>query len=147
MDERLQDIGKLPPRYSLLINPYIQVRLSKCPKCRHLTHNRKFALFIHVFDFGGMTLGKTCRYCTSCELIIVHKHELEAQLVGSPAQMDPRRSEEGYFVIGTVDRNVWKKGLTGNGPLLREVLDHMACFKEYLNLHVEPGGWKLPQDK
>ena len=26
-------MGKLKPRYSFLLNPYTDVRLSKCPRC------------------------------------------------------------------------------------------------------------------
>src|SRR5580700_308026 len=67
-----ETIGQLTPRYSFLLNPYLDIRLSKCPGCNGLTHNRKFALFIHIDGWGPLVLGKTCRYCTSCELIIVH---------------------------------------------------------------------------
>ena len=45
-------IGKLPQRYSLLLNSHEDVRLSKCPKCQKLTHLRKFALFIHIDEWG-----------------------------------------------------------------------------------------------
>ena len=31
-------IGKLAPRYSFMLNPHTEVRLSKCPKCRKATH-------------------------------------------------------------------------------------------------------------
>jgi hypothetical protein len=76
-------IGKLPPRYSFILNPYADERLSKCPTCSKPTHLRKFALLIHIDEWGPMILGKTCRYCTPCELIIAHQDELEAQLAYS----------------------------------------------------------------
>jgi hypothetical protein len=44
------------------------------------------------------------------------------------------------MVLGTVDRKTWKKGLEG-GTGLGSILDHMADFKKYYDLHVEPGGW------
>jgi len=69
-------IGKLAPRYTFLLNPYSDVRLSKCPRCGRPTHSRKFALFVHVEGFGPLVLGKTCRYCTHCELVIAHRDEL-----------------------------------------------------------------------
>jgi hypothetical protein len=116
------------------------VRLSKCPGCERLTHPRKFALFIHVEGYGPLVLGFTCRYCTPCELVIAHKDELEAQLAQGPAQYTPVKGGEGYFVLGTVDRKVWQKGLTGGTPI-QEILEHMADFKEHLTLHVE-GGWR-----
>ena len=73
-------IGKLPPRYSFLLNRHPDVRLSKCPECHRPTHLRKFALLVHVDGWGLMAMGKTCRYCTRCELIIAHQDELEAEL-------------------------------------------------------------------
>src|SRR5262245_44788055 len=134
-------IGKLPPRYSFLLNPYSDIRLSKCPRCERLTHPRKFALFIHVDGFGPLVLGKTCRYCTPCELIMAHRDELEAQLAHGPARLRPDAAGEGYLVLGTVDSKVWKKGLQ-SGNTMGEVLDHTAEFKKYFDLHVEPGGWR-----
>src|SRR5215210_4340089 len=80
-------LGKLPPRYSFILNPYPDERLSKCPKCDQRTHLRKFALFILVDGFGPMVLGKTCRFCTPCELLIVHQDELEHELV---VALEPR---------------------------------------------------------
>jgi hypothetical protein len=135
-------VGKLAPHYAFLLNPYTDVRLSKCPLCGGLTHPRKFALFIHVKDFGLLVLGKTCRYCTPCELVIAHKDELEAELARSPAHLSPGTAEERYLVVGTVDRRVWKQGLQGTGTQLGEALEHMADFKKHFDLHVEPGGWR-----
>src|SRR4029079_6862173 len=94
-------IGKLPPRYAFLLNPYSDVRLSKCPKCDRPTHPRKFALMIHVDGWGPFVLGKTCRYCTPCELIIAHRDELEAELTGSFARLDPGVIGKEHLVIGT----------------------------------------------
>ncbi len=73
-------IGKLRPRYSFMLNPHSEVRLSKCPKCQRLTHRRKFALFVHIERWGPMALGKTCRFCARCDLIMAQQDELEAQL-------------------------------------------------------------------
>jgi Zn-finger nucleic acid-binding protein len=73
-------IGKLLPRYSLLLNSHAEVRLSKCPKCQKVTHLRKFALFIHIDEWGPMVLGKTCRYCSRCAMVMVQRAELEAEL-------------------------------------------------------------------
>jgi hypothetical protein len=135
-------VGKLPPRYGFLLNPYTDVRLSKCPRCQRLTHLRKFALFIHVEGWGPLVLGNTCRYCTPCELIMAHRDELEAELERSPAHLPPGEDAERYVVVGTVDRKVWKKGLAGSGTPMEEMLAHTADFKEYFDLHVEPGGWR-----
>ncbi len=139
-------MGKLAPRYSFLLNPYSDVRLSKCPRCGRLTHLRKFALFVHVEGYGPLVLGKTCRYCTPCELVIAHRDELEAELARGPARLRPEAAEDQYFVVGTVDREAWKKGLTGSGMQLGEGIEHLADFKKYLDLHVEPGGWRPAEE-
>jgi hypothetical protein len=135
-------ISKLPPRYSLLLNSHIHERLSKCPICHKPTHPRKFALFIHIDDWGPLALGKTCRYCTPCELIIVHKHELDAELAHSLATLAPRSVGKGYLVLGTLDKKVWRAGLEGPGAGLAAALEHVALFRKRMELHVEPGGWR-----
>lgn len=135
-------LGKLPARYSFILNPYLDVRLSKCPKCERPTHPRKFALFIHVDGWGPLLLGKTCRYCTRCELIVAHKDELDAEMAHSLARLAPEAVGREYLVLGTIDRKVWQQGLRGEGPPLGEALDHVAEFKKVLELHVEPGGWR-----
>ena len=134
-------IGKLPPRYSFILNPYVDERLSKCPKCSRLTHYRKFALFIHIYDWGPMVLGKSCKYCTPCELIMAHKDELESQLAHTFSSTAPAVVGNEYLVLGTVDKNVWKRSLEWNGLELQEMLRHMADFKRVLKLEVERGGW------
>ncbi len=135
-------VGKLTPRYSFLLNPYSDVRLSKCPRCERLTHLRKFALFVHVEGWGPLVLGKTCRYCTPCELIMAHRDELEAELARGPAPISSHGPGSGYLVLGTVKRKEWQKGLEGDGRRLEDMLEHMADFKQYFDLHVEPGGWR-----
>jgi hypothetical protein len=134
-------VGKLKPRYSFLVNPHVDVRLSKCPRCERPTHLRKFARFVHVEGWGPLVLGKTCRYCTPCELIMAHQHELEAELAQSPARLALRPGGDDYLVVGTVERKVWLKGLEGSGTAMAEILEHTADFKKYFDLHYEPGGW------
>ena len=134
-------IGGRPARYSFLLNPHSDVRLSRCPKCEKLTHPRKFALFIHIDGYGPLVLGKTCRYCTPCELIIVHQDELEAQLVHSLSRLAPEVIGNPYLVLGTMDKKVWERGLT-SAQSLNEAMEHVSQFKKYFDLHYEPGGWR-----
>ena len=134
-------IGKLKPRYSFMLNPYSDVRLTRCPRCRKPTHLRKFALFIHVEGGTPAVLGKTCRYCTPCELVIAHRDELEAELANGPTGFTPKADHGGYLVLGTVARKVWQEGLTGSAMQWENVLANMADFKKHYDLHVEPGGW------
>ena len=103
--------GQLPERYSFLLNPYTDTRLSKCPRCEKPTHPRKFALFIHIEQWGPLTLGKTCRYCSTCELIIVHQDELEAQLAQTFSQLAPEMSATSIWCWERLRKRSGSKGL------------------------------------
>ncbi|MDB5313298.1 MAG: hypothetical protein JWO38_7500 [Gemmataceae bacterium] len=134
-------IGQQPPRYSFLLNQYPDVRLSKCPRCNQPTHMRKFALFVHIEGWGPLALGKTCRYCAGCELIIAHQDELEAELAHGLSPLAPEVVGNEYVVLGTLDRRVWERGLGEQGQPLGDALEHLADFKKVLELEVDPGGW------
>src|SRR5215510_10843446 len=97
-------LGKLPPRYSFILNQYATERLSRCPRCKKLTHPRKFAFLIHIDDWGPMVLGKTCRYCSRCELIMLHQDELEEQLAYNFSQLAPEVVGNEYLVMGTIEK-------------------------------------------
>lgn len=116
--------------------------MSKCPKCKKLTFLRKFALFIHLDDWGPVALGKTCRWCNRCELIMVHQDELEAELANTLSRLAPERIGNSYLVLGTIDQRAWKQGLTGQGLPLGNALEHVADFKKTYDLYVGPGGWR-----
>lgn len=139
-----RSIGKLPARYVFLLNPYRDLRLSKCPECRRATHPRKFPLLIHIDGYGPFVLGKTCRYCTRCELIIAHQDELEGELVQCFERIDPDAIGRDYLVLGTVDKKHWKEGLGRRVHSLDDTLDYTAAFKRYLNLEIT-GGWGLAE--
>ena len=138
-------LGDLPPRYSFLLNPYTDQRLSKCPKCGKLTFLRKFPLFIHVQGVGPLVLGKTCRYCAKCELIMAHKDELDAEVQHALAKRMPEAVGSEYMVLGTMERRAWQRSLEGGQPL-EEAMKHVAEIKKHLVLEVEPGGW-LPAEE
>jgi hypothetical protein len=87
-------------------------------------------------------LGKTCVYCSSCELIIAHKLELETELAYAFEKIAPEMIGNEYLVLGTMDRKAWKAGLAGAGQNLDESLKHMADFAHVLTLEVDPGGWR-----
>ena len=134
-------IGERSPHFSYMLNPHSDVRLSKCPKCEKLTHLRKFALLIHIEAWGPLALGKTCRYCSRCELIMVHQDELEAELAQSFRQIAPGVIGKAYMVLGTMEKKTWQEGLRGRGQPLAEMLKHVAEFKKEYVLEYEPGGW------
>ena len=124
-----------------MLNPHSDVRLSKCPKCQKPTHLRKFALFIHIDAWGPLALGKTCRYCSRCELIMAHQDELEAELAHSFTRVAPDVIGNEYMVLGTIEKKAWKQGLGGQGQPLGEMMQYVAEFKRHYDLAYEPGGW------
>lgn len=134
-------IGKLLPRYSLLLNSHAEVRLSKCPKCQKVTHLRKFALFIHIDEWGPMVLGKTCRYCSRCAMVMVQRAELEAELAHGLSQIAPQVLAKHYLVLGTMEKKIWREGLDVEAKPLAGMLEHVADFKRQCELQYKPGGW------
>ena len=106
-------IGKLAPRYSFMLNPHTEVRLSKCPKCRKATHLRKFALFIHIDEWGPMVLGKTCRYCSRCAMVMVQRAELEAELAHGLSQIAPQVTRSTIWCLALWKRKYGGKDWTG----------------------------------
>lgn len=128
-------IGKLAPRYSFALNPYSDVRFTRCPKCHRLMNPRKFALLIHI-EGGDLTiLGKTCQYCPACELIIAHQNELEAELARSFSKSGPEILGNPYLVIGTVELKAWREGLQRTLPL-NHFRGRTSEFKRVLKLSV-----------
>ena len=129
-------LGELPARYSFVLNPYAEVRFSRCTICKRLTHFRKFALLIHVKESGLVVLGKTCRYCTKCEVIIAHKNEVEDELNRFFSGQQERVGNDWYLIIGIVGLKTWRKSL--QIPITtKEILKKTADFKEHLSLEHE----------
>jgi hypothetical protein len=124
-----QTLGRIPSKYVFVVNPYYDVRFSRCPQCRRATHYRKFALLIHLEGIGLRVLGKTCRYCTRCELIIVHKSELVIELARISSSAASEITEDSYLIIGTVNLKTWQRGL--QTPLaIDDILNQTAEFKQ-----------------
>ena len=90
---------------------------------------------IHVESFGLVLLGKTCRLCLRCETLIVDKLELD-NLLGTMVAI----SKPEYFVLGTLDRRTYLRGLAGAASL-DDVRAHTSDFKSYLKVEVTPRGW------
>ncbi|HEX8692246.1 MAG TPA: hypothetical protein VF746_07500 [Longimicrobium sp.] len=133
-------LGRLPPRYRFALNQFPEVRWSKCPRCRKLTHARKFPLLVHVEGHGLVILGKTCRYCTPCEFIVAHQEELETELAILFSRRRPEVLGNDYLVVGTVERATWEKGLH-EALEWDELFDHAADFKRYYTLEDPRPRW------
>lgn len=144
MARKAERIGKLPPRYLFALNPH-EARFSRCPKCERPTFRRKFPLLIHVEGYGVMVLGKTCRYCSRCEFIIAHQDELEAELTVAFSKKAPEFIGNEYFVVGTVERKAWQRGMKEKVGL-DEVLAHTADIKTYMKVHDPRPRWVPVED-
>jgi hypothetical protein len=130
-----------PRLYSFVLNPYPDQRLSSCPFCGKKTGQRKVPLFIHVDPNYPIALNYTCRYCKQCDLLIGHKHELEFLLTQMFSQYNPAVIGNEYLVMGTLDKKVWREGLTRPKPVA-EVMSHVCIFKTYYKeLRMTQPGW------
>jgi hypothetical protein len=104
-------LGKAAPRYRFFLNPYADVRFTKCPQCRRTTKVKKLPVVIHVDPMQLVALNKTCRYCPTCDLLIAHQNEIEALLAAYFGQHQPEIVGNEYLVIGTEDRADWARGM------------------------------------
>jgi hypothetical protein len=138
--EHVTQLGALPPRHIFILNPYTDARFTRCPICDNKTKQRKFALLIHVEPQNPVVMGKTCRYCPACDLIIAHKDEVDAQLAGLFRQRNPALVGNDYMVLGTVEREIWREGLK-HPKTIAEMLEHLHDFKEVRDIKYKPAAW------
>ena len=71
-------------------------------------------------------------------MLVAHDAEIAASIAAS--RFNPNAGKPGFFVLGTVERRVWRAGLAG-GVELAEVRRHMADFKAYMRVDFTPAGW------
>ena len=124
-------LGKQAPLYRFFLNPYQDVRFTTCPQCGLKTRQRKFALVINVQPNSMLALGKTCRYCVNCDLLIAHQDQLEEQLVMHFTTYDPKIIGNDYLVLGTLDKPEWRKGIL-DPMATQDMYDHLHDFKEVI---------------
>jgi hypothetical protein len=126
-------LGKQPPRYRFLLNPFRDRRFAVCPDCEGRTLLRKVPLVIHVDPLNPVAINKSCRYCPRCDLLMAHKDEIEQQLARLFAIRAPELIGKDYLVLGTLDRDVWKRGVAE--PLaIQEMVEELHDFVEVLEL-------------
>lgn len=132
-------------KYYFYLNPYDEYKWTKCPKCDNNTKVRKFCLFLHYeeksVNFNQLiSLNMTCKFCPSCELIIVHKSEVEANLSQIIPNLGIQFNAENYFAFGTMDRKDFRK--SQKEPLdQRESLKIIFPFKNVWEFTIQPAGW------
>jgi len=103
-----KQFGQLAPKYNYSLNPYPNLKFSKCPICENKTGQRKRPLLIHVDPMHLISLNYSNRYCFNCDLLIGHKHEIEHHLTQTFSQLMPQDIGNNYLIMGTVE----KKSLT-----------------------------------
>jgi hypothetical protein len=135
-----KQFGGLPPQYNFVLNPYPDERVSRCPFCDRKTGQRKVPLFIHVDPLQPIALNYTCRYCSHCDLLIGHKHELEHLLTGMFSQHNPTVIGNDYLIIGTVDKKAWRESMA-HPKSVPEMMPYISRFKTYYQelRHIQPG--------
>ena len=130
-------------RHYFFLNPYEDAAFTKCPKCETKTMVRKFPLVIHIDPAQVFILNKTCRYCTSCSLIIARKSEVEALMAASFEDRDPKIIGNEYLVMGTLEKRDWRaRNRMSQDP--RETIKRMLVFKDVWDFEPMPT-WYLAE--
>ena len=106
-----KQLGQLPPQYDFFLNPYDDLRFTRCPKCRAKTGQRKIPLVIWVDPHYPVSLNYTCRYCKNCDLLIAHQNEIENLLAQLFRERNPQIIGNEYTVLGTMEKTAWKQGV------------------------------------
>ncbi len=132
--------GHLETKFNFSLNPYPEIRFSKCPVCESKTGQRKVPMLIHIDPKNLIALNYTNRYCQNCDILIGHKHEIEHLLTDLFTQNNPSIIGNNYSIIGTVEKKAWKKGLI-KPQLVHEMLPYVHDFKNYNELRMTMTGW------
>ena len=127
-------------KHYFFLNPYEDCAFTKCPKCANKTKVRKFPLTIHIEPQQLFFLNKNCKYCTSCDLIIVKKFKIETLMTCQFEKVNPSVVGNKYLIFGTLDRNDWIK-YSKNPTDPSKVVDQVYVFKDVLDFEVVGGGW------
>jgi len=121
--------------------------IDKCPNCQTYLKGKekKFALFILVQPRRPVVLGKTCRYCSKCRLIMLPRPSLEADLAAVLRNHDPALIQNDYIVLGTVNNATWAKGLMGD-QLYEEIIANLSDFSgivdlDFMDRRISEGKW------
>jgi hypothetical protein len=122
----LPRLGKQPPRYRFFLNPYTDVRVTRCPQCAGKTRVRKLPLVIHIEPQQLIALNKTCRYCPYCDLLIAHQDEIETWLAAFFGQTHPELVGNDSLIVGAEDRADWQRGVRDS----LAIPDALACLHD-----------------
>ena len=139
--------GELPPRYKFTLNPYLGQYISRCPLCEAKLGQKKVPLLIHVDPQHLTALNYTCRFCKSCELLVGHKLTIEHLLFELFRLNRPEHIGNRYFIIGTVEKAAWRKGLTESLEI-SDTRAHTSDFATHLDdiRSTSPGYYREDQE-
>ncbi len=135
-----KQFGYLPPKYNFSLNPYPELRFSRCPDCHNKTGQRKLPLLIHIEPKSLIALNYTNRYCHRCDMLIGHKHEIEHYLTEMFLKINPEVIGNYYLVFGTVEKIAWRENMN-QSKSFNEMLHHINDFKNYQNIRMTMAGW------
>lgn len=133
-------LGKLPPIYKFFLNPYQDVRFSRCPICDAKMRSRKLPFVVHVDPHLLSVLNMTARYCPNDELLILHKDKLENLLAFTVAQSAPEMLGNSYLVVGTLEHNAYAQVASG-ALTMGGIFGVLHDFQEYLQFEPVHYGW------
>lgn len=122
--------SRLPDQYNFIMNPYPDMRVSRCPMCDAKTGQRKLPLFIHIEPQQPVALNYTNRYCRHCDLLIANKHEIEHYLTRMFKRQNPAVIGNEYMVMGTFEKKYWREGMKEQ-KTVAGMLEHVHFFREY----------------
>lgn len=132
--------GLSEPEYNYLLNPYPELRFTKCPVCEGKKGQRKLPLVIHVDPQNLINLNYTHRYCRRCNTLIGHKHEIEQLLLDLFSQHNQDVVGNRYVIIGTMEMKAWREEL--NRQLsVSEARAHIHDLKTNEELRMTMAGW------
>jgi len=132
--------GHLPPKYKFSLNPYPDLRCTSCPDCGTKTGQRKLPLLIHIDPHQLVALNYTNRYCSRCNRLIGHKHEIEYYLTEMFKRAKPDIVGNKYLIIGTLEKKAWRENMQSPKPIT-ELLDFAGDFTSYDEVRMSRGGW------
>jgi hypothetical protein len=80
-------------------------------------------------------------------LLIGHKHEIEHLLANLFAQVNPAVIGNDYLIIGTVEKQGWREGLS-QPKAVGDILPHVHDFKTYYEeLRMTQPGWYREEEE
>jgi hypothetical protein len=127
-----------PPPSRFVLNPFLDVRWTRCPDCDQPTRLRKVPLVLRVPHHGLLALALLCRFCPLDSLLIAHQDVLEAQLHRVLGTQEPIKR---YRILGVVRPELWRRGRAAKESLRLEDEAAIHPFRETERLGLQRGGW------